>query len=409
MAAGKSTRMKSVIPKATHPICGRPMLNYVLDLAKSLKIDKTIAVLGYKQEEVRRIIRPGIKIALQRKLLGTADAVKAAMPLLKNFKGTCLILYADNPLLKIETLKKLLQRHAENNAGATLLTAKIKEPAGYGRVLRDKYASICAIAEEKDADEYQKDIKEINTGIMCFNKDRLLDALKTIRPNNRKKEYYLTDAIGAIYKKGGLIENVAISDAQEALGINSRPDLSRANAIMQQRINRQFMDEGVTILGTETVFINYGAQVGQDTMIYPFTVIESDVKIGKRCYIGPFVHLREGSRIEDDVALGNFLEVARSRLGPQTLVKHFGYIGDARIGRAVNIGAGTVTANFDGRRKNTTTIKDGAFIGSDTILVAPVKIGKRAVTGAGTVILKNSNVGDGKTVVGVPARVVKKK
>ena len=407
LAAGKSVRMKSGIPKVLHPICGRPMLGYVLDLVYALKLKNIIVVLGHKHQEVRKLLKPGIKVVRQKRLLGTADAVKEAMPLLKNFKGEVLVLYADNPLFKKETIKKLLGHHIKNNLDATLLTAKMDKPAGYGRVLRDKYASISAIVEEKDADDFQKDIREINTGIICFNKDRLNDSLKHARPNNRKKEYYLTDTIGILYKKGYIIDSVKINDINEALGINSRGDLAKANSIMRKRINEELMQGGITIVDPDSTFIGFGAKIGRDTTIYPFTVIESNVRIGKRCFIGPFVHLREGAHLEDDVIAGNFLEVVRSKISSGAILKHLGYIGDSRIGHKVNIGAGTVTANFDGKKKNITVIKDKAFIGCDTVLVAPVEVGKRARTGAGCVVTKNKNVPDGATVVGAPARILK--
>jgi len=408
LAAGKSTRMKSEIPKALHPICGRPMLEYVLDLVEDLKIKKAIAVLGYKNQEVRKHLRLGIKVIIQKKLLGTADAVKQALPSLNNFKGTVLVLYADNPLLKKQTLSSLLKTHIENKSAATLLTAQLDKPAGYGRILRDKYSSICAIVEEKDADDFQKDIKEINTGIICFNKNSLSSSLRQVKANNRKREYYLTDTISIIYKKGGLIDSVKIPDADEALGINSRFDLAKANKIMQARINKELMEQGVTIVDPDTAFISYDTLIGIDTTIYPFTVIERNVKIGKYCVVGPFAHLREGTILGDDVVAGNFIETVRTKISPKTLAKHFCYLGDSRIGSSVNIGAGTVTANFDGKRKNATVIEDGALIGCDTIIVAPVKIGRRAITGAGSVVVKNKNVAGGTIVAGVPARPLKK-
>jgi bifunctional UDP-N-acetylglucosamine pyrophosphorylase/glucosamine-1-phosphate N-acetyltransferase len=407
LAAGKSTRMKSDTPKVLHPICARPMIEYVLDMVGDLKIKKVAVVLGHKHEQVRKLLKPGIKMVIQRRLLGTADAVKEALPALRKFKGTVLVLYADNPLVKKETISGLLKHHIENNLDATLLTAQLKKPSGYGRILRDKYSSICAIIEEKDANDYQKDIKEINTGIVCFKKDSLSGALKYVTPNNRKKEYYLTDTIGILYKRSGLIDSVKIQDISEALGINSRSELALANSIMQKRINESLMQNGVTIVDPNTTFISYGTKIGCDTTIYPFTVIERNVKIGKRCQVGPFVHLRENTQLKDDVAIGNFIEIVRSKIATRTKAKHFGYIGDSLIGSQVNIGAGTVTANFDGKRKNKTIIKDNAFIGSDTVIVAPVKIGKRAVTGAGSVVVKNKNVPDGAVVVGVPARLLK--
>ena len=384
------------------------MFGYVLDLVSALKIKKVIAVLGHKQQEVKKLLKPGIKVVIQKRPLGTADAVKQAMPLLRNFRGTVLVLYADNPLLKKETLRELLAYHIKNNLDATLLTAKLDKPAGYGRVLRDKYASICGVVEEKDADDFQRDIQEVNAGIICFHKDRLLDSLKYVRPNNRKKEYYLTDTIAILYKRGFILDSVKINDISEALGINSRSDLAKANSIMQKRINEELMQNGITIVDPDSTFIGFGAKIGRDTTIYPFTVIERNVRIGKGCFIGPFVHLREGTVLSDGVVAGNFLEVVRSKISSGTYLKHLGYIGDARIGRQVNIGAGTVIANFDGRKKNITVIKDKAFIGCDTVLVAPVKIGKAARTGAGCVVTKNKNVADNTTVVGVPARPLKK-
>ena len=407
LAAGKSTRMKSDTPKVLHPICGRPMIGYCLDLVKSLKVSRSVAVLGYKSGEVRKELRHDTKVAIQKKLLGTADAVKNALPHLKNFNGTVLVLYADTPLLKKETIKKLLEHHIKNNLDATLLTAHLEKPDSYGRILRDRYASVCGIVEEKDASLVQKDIKEINTGIICFNKKSLNTALKSVKADNRKKEFYLTDTISIIHKRGGLVEAVKAEDINEALGINSRVDLAKANKIMQQRINESFMLDGVTIVDPDSTFINFGTKIGRDTVIYPFTVIERGVKIGKRCLVGPFVHLREGSELKDEVLAGNFLEIVRSKVGSKTFIKHFGYIGDTQIGKSVNIGAGTVVANFDGKKKNCSKVDDFAFIGSDSVLIAPVKIGKAAITGAGSIVLKNTIVSRGSVVAGVPAKPLK--
>lgn len=409
LAAGKGKRMKSEIPKVLHPVCGRPMFGYVLDVVKDSKIGKVIAVLGYKHKEVRKFLVPGVEVVLQKEQKGTADAVKQALPLLKNFDGAVLVLYGDTPLLTKETISRLIRRHSENNSSATLLTALVDKPAGYGRVLRDRYSGVCGIIEEKDADEFQKDIKEVNTGIVCFDKKKLTQAVRQIKPNNRKKEYYLTDAIDILYKNECLIESVNLPDIEEAMGINSRLELAKANSIMQKRINDDFMEAGVSIVDPASCFINYGTRIGPDTVIYPFTVIDKDVKIGSRCSIGPFVHLRDGVCLEDDVFLGNFLEVVRSRIGSKTFVKHFSYVGDTNVGRRVNIGAGTVTANFDGKNKHLTVIENDAFIGSHSVLIAPVKIGKKSVTAAGSVVTKNMNVGDGQVVAGVPAKLMLKK
>ncbi|MFH1441910.1 MAG: NTP transferase domain-containing protein [Candidatus Omnitrophota bacterium] len=421
LAAGKGKRMKSEMPKVLHPVCGRPMIGYVFDLAKDLKPYKTIVVLGHKYKEVQDFIqcrggpcvRPfighNIKSVVQKQLIGTADAVQQALSLLKSFSGNVLVLYGDVPLLKKETIEKLLKQHIENKSIATLMTANVADASGYGRIIRDKYWSICSIVEDKDANEFQKEIKEINTGIVCFDKDKLSRALKNVRADNRKKEYYLTDVIGILYKMGFLIDYMNLADINEALGINSRVDLAKANSFMRQRINKKYMEQGVTIIDPVSTHINHGVEIGIDTVIYPFTVIEKNVKIGNKCSIGPFARLREGTRLDNNVVVGNFLEIARSKLGQNTLAKHFSYIGDSIIGQGVNIGAGTVTANFDGKNKNTTIIKDEAFIGSDTVLVAPVKIGKGAKTGAGSVVTRNNNVADYKTVAGVPARNIKQK
>jgi bifunctional UDP-N-acetylglucosamine pyrophosphorylase/glucosamine-1-phosphate N-acetyltransferase len=385
------------------------MLGYVLDLVKGLRPSRTIAVVGYKSEEVKKIIGPGARVVIQQGLRGTGDAVRQAEKALQGFKGAVLVLYGDTPLLKAETIRRLLKRHRESAPAATLLTVTCDNPAGYGRIIRDKYFSISGVAEDKDADDYQKSINEINSGIICFNKADLFRALRSLRPNNAKKEYYLTDAISWFYKEGRLIESVGIKDMNEALGINSRRDLAAANRAMQKRINEKLMQQGVSIIDPDSAFISFGTQIGADSTIYPFTVVERDVRIGKSCSVGPFVHLREGTRLEDNALVGNFIEIVRSRIGKRTILKHFSYLGDTRVGQDVNIGAGTVTANFDGRQKHLTVIKDKAFIGSDTVLVAPVKVGRGAKTGAGAVVTKRHNVADNTVVAGVPAKVIKNK
>ncbi|MDD5254631.1 MAG: NTP transferase domain-containing protein [Candidatus Omnitrophica bacterium] len=410
LAAGEGKRMKSALPKVLHPVCARPMLGYVLDLVKQLKPKKTITVVGHGRHQVEEFLRGARTLVVrQKKLLGTADAVKQALARLSGSSGTVLVLYGDTPLLKAGTVEQLLDAHAKSRADITLLTARMDKPAGYGRILRDKYGSICGIAEEKDADDFQKETKEINTGIMCFNTRSLKEALKLIKPSPRTKEYYLTDAISILYRRGGIIEGVVLEDAQEAMGINSRKELSVASSLMQGRINDGLMERGVTIVHPPSACIAYGTRIGRDTVIYPFTVIERGVKIGNRCSIGPFIHLREGTTLGNEVVAGNFLEVVRSSVGAKSFIKHFSYIGDSRLGRSVNIGAGSVTANFDGLKKGNTVIGDNAFIGSDTVLVAPVKIGARAKTGAGCVVTRGKQVPPGSTVIGIPARPLVKK
>ncbi|MGE5307560.1 MAG: DapH/DapD/GlmU-related protein, partial [Deltaproteobacteria bacterium] len=249
---------------------------------------------------------------------------------------------------------------------------------------------------------------EINTGIICFDRKKLARRLGRVRPNNRKKEYYLTDVIGILVRDGEIVESVETPAGMEALGVNSRVELAQANEVMRQRINEKHMKNGVSIIDSASTFISYDARIGSDTVIYPFTVIEKNVKIGVRCSVGPFCRLRPGTRLKDDVTAGNFIEISRSHLQKGARAKHFGFIGDARIGARANIGAGTVTANYDGAHKNISRIGEEAFIGSDTVLVAPVAVGKGARTGAGAVLVKKK-VPAGKTFVGVPARQLKRK
>ena len=408
LAAGKGERMKSRLPKVLHPVCGRPMLLYVLDAAKELRLSGAVVVLGYKHEEVRKVLPPSVKSALQPQMRGTADAVARGLPQLKGFKGDILVLYGDTPLLTAATIKRLMARHSQSGAAATILTAVMDDAAGYGRILRDTRGMITGIVEDKDADAFQKTIKEINTGIICFNGERLAQCLKLVRPNNRKKEYYLTDVIGILVKKNELVESVETPSAKEALGVNSRVELAEANTVMRYRINEIHMKNGISIIDPASAFISHGTRIGSDTIIYPFTVIEKDVKIGKRCSIGPFCRLRPGTRLRDDVSAGNFIEISRSHLSQGTRAKHFGFIGDARIGCRVNIGAGTVTANYDGIHKSITRLGDKVFIGSDTVLVAPCAVGKGGRTGAGSVVVKKK-IPAGATYVGVPAKPLKKK
>jgi len=410
LAAGKGERMKSKLPKVLHPLAGRPMLDYVLDLAKSLKPKYKICVVGHKFEMVGEYIeerKEGFRIVIQKRLLGSADAVKQAKSSLRNFRGTVLVLYGDNPLVRPQTVSKLIQHHRRLNAQATLLAATLDNPKGLGRIIRDTANNICRVVEEVQANDYEKDIKEVNTGIVCFEKDMLYRALTRVKLNPRKKEYCLTDVIQILYKQKALIKSLKLEGPQEATGINSQAELSKAEKIMQKRLLEALMEKGVRIVDPESTKVCWDTRIQKDTIVFPFTVIESNVKIGKACLIGPFCHLREGVVIRDNSVVGNFTELSRTKLGRGTLAKHFCYLGDARIGKKVNIGAGTVTANFDGKKKNVTTIKDNAFIGSNSTLIAPVKVGKRATTGAGSVVTRNRDVPSGVTVVGVPAKPLK--
>jgi len=409
LAAGEGIRMKSSLPKVLHNICGKPMLEYLIDNVNSIGINKVVVIVGHKAKLVKKQIG-GIKCIVQNELLGTGDAVsKARSALLKDNKiDNVLILYGDTPLLSQEIIKKLVEKHVSSNAGATLLTAQLKNPTGYGRVIRSSCGKIVKIVEELDASIYEKIIEEINVGVYCFSKRALFYGLEKIKPDNKKEEYYLTDTIEVLTKANILVESVTTNNAEEFLGVNTRVELGKAELVMRKRILCRIMDGGVTIIDPANTYIEHGVEIKKDTVIYPYTFIENNVKIGYNCNIGPFARLRPGTVIEDRVGIGNFVEIVRSSIGQNTKIRHQCYIGDTVIGKNVNIGAGTIVANYDGKEKHKTIIEDNAFIGTGTILIAPVKIGKGAVTGAGSVVTRNKNVPAGKTVVGIPARLLDK-
>lgn len=409
LAAGKSTRLRSNIPKVCHPILGRPMLSYVIDVVKEAGIKEVFVVLGYKRDLVKKILPKDIKCIIQQNQRGTADAVRSTEKKLKRYKGDILVVYGDHPLLRSETLRELISYHKKGDFDCTLLIASLINPSGYGRIIRDKDNRIIRIIEELDCSEAELSICEVNPGVLCFKSDILFEALRDIKINERKKEFYLTDIIKILSERGKKIGDIPSAfPEEEGLGVNTQMDLIRASEFMRKRKISELTSRGVRIISPETTFVDFDVKIGKGTVIYPFTIIESSVKIGKNCSIGPFSRIREGTVIKDSVELGNFVEIVRSDVKEKTKIKHFSYLGDARIGRYVNIGAGVVTANFDGKRKNLTYIKDRAFVGSDTILVAPVKVGRSAVTGAGCVITKKKDVPDNAIVVGVPAKILKK-
>ena len=412
LAAGKGTRMKSDIPKVLHTVAGKALIEYAIDLVMAVGSLKICLVLGHQVEGVKKFLQKKGKVfdvAVQKKLLGTADAVRSAAGFFRSHRGHVLILCGDTPLLCNKTVDDLVKRHFKSRAACTLLTAVVEKSDGYGRILRDASGKVTGIREHNDANKIEKNIKEINVGVYCFESGVLFESLKQIKMNPQKKEFYLTDIIGILVKRDVKIESVSTQDWREGLGVNTREDLATAEGILRQRILKSFMLSGVTIVDPQTTYIHEDVKIGTDTTIRPFTVIENDVRIGQRCSIGPFARLRPGSRIANGVEVGNFAEVSRSQIGERSLMKHFGFIGDAEVGRNVNIGAGTVTANFDGKTKNKTIISDQAFIGSDSILVAPVKIGKKAITGAGCVVTKGKIIPDESIVVGVPGKVISKK
>jgi len=401
--------MKSQVPKVLHPVCGRPLIQYVLEVAKAVGSLKICAVLGYQHELVRQSLPKGIVSVVQKNLLGTADAVKSAAAFLKGYRGDVLILCGDTPLLTKETVKRLIQKHRTAKAACTFLTAVVDDPTGYGRIIRGKAGAVLAIREHKDATEVERNIGEINVGVYCFGCPELREAIKSVKLNPKKKEFYLTDIIEILVGQGSLVTTVETPSAQEGLGINDREDLAVSAAVLRQRILKNFMVEGVTIVDPQTTYIAADVKIGEDTTIHPFTVIENDVRIGKNCVIGPFARVRPGTKIADEVQVGNFAEVSRTHLGKQTLMKHFSFLGDARVGVKVNIGAGVVTANYDGKNKNVTQIADGAFVGSDSILIAPVKVGKKAITGAGCVVKPGTVIPPQGVIVGVPGRILRRR
>ncbi|MCK5178382.1 MAG: bifunctional UDP-N-acetylglucosamine diphosphorylase/glucosamine-1-phosphate N-acetyltransferase GlmU, partial [Candidatus Omnitrophica bacterium] len=306
-------------------------------------------------------------------------------------------------------VKRIVQKHKKSKTVCTFLTAVVHDPKGYGRIIRGNGGGVVAIREDKDAVGFERDIAEINVGVYCCESKELFNALKEIKMNKKKKEFYLTDIIEFFFEKGLKVATVETEDPFEGLGINTREDLAMAETILRQKILKDFMLQGVTIVDPSMTYIDVNAKIGYDTVIYPFTFIEADVRIGSNCQIGPFARIRSGTRIEKKVEIGNFTEVSRAKVGSGTFMKHFSFVGDSSIGENVNIGAGMVTANFDGQQKHPTKIADGAFIGSGAILVAPAKIGKKAVIGAGSVVPKGKTIPDGSVAVGVPAKIISKK
>lgn len=407
LAAGEGTRMNSELPKILHKIYKKPLLGYILDTLKYLKVKRIITIVGYKAELTIDYLKGQSEIVKQKRRLGTADALKEAEKKLYDFKENILTLYADTPLIKFETLSRLINTHRNSKASCTILTSVLKNPTGYGRILRDDNGDILKIIEEKDASLYEKVIEEVNTGVYCFKAKDLFESLKEIKPNNVKNEYYLTDIVQIFVRKGLKVESIQTDDHEEILGINSRQDLALAHKVIRERIQNRIIEKGVTIIDPGTTHIDMDVEIGKDTVIEPFVRIEEDVRIGKRCYIGPFVHIRPQTVIKDGVKLGNFVEVVRSKIDTGTKINHLSYIGDAEIGKNVNIGAGSVTANYDSTKKNKTIIEDNTFIGCGTVLVAPVKIGKNVITGANCVVTKGE-VKDNTVVVGVPARILRK-
>ena len=422
LAAGLGTRMKSGTIKILHRAAGRPIIDYVLDLASDLCPTPPVMVVGYQREAVQKCVGTRARYAVQEQQLGTGHAVLQAAQHVDPTKRV-MILSGDVPLTRIETLRRLLEEHERSGNALTLLTMQLAEPAMYGRIIRDGQGGVVRIVEAKDATDEQKRIQEVNAGIYVFNGEHLFDNLRNLRPENAQKEYYLTDLLSVIRDAGHRVGAVVADDAIEALGVNSRGELAQVEREIQRRVVERLMSEGVTFRNPTTVVIDSTVTIGPDSVVYPFVTLEGTTRIGEGCVIdpgvhlnnvtvgddvhiktgtvaedaiiedeasvGPYAHLRPGTKLGRRVKVGNFVETKKAVFGEGAKASHLSYIGDADVGAEVNIGAGTITCNYDGVNKHKTTIEEGAFIGSDSQLVAPVRIGRGAYVGAGSTVTKD--------------------
>jgi bifunctional UDP-N-acetylglucosamine pyrophosphorylase / glucosamine-1-phosphate N-acetyltransferase len=427
LAAGKGTRMNSARPKVLHRVAGLPMIDHVIATAAVLQPCSTTVVVGHQAASIEAALAGhGLTFVVQEPQLGTAHALLTAGPVLSDAAGTLVLLSGDVPLLSAQTLRMLIDRHVSTQAVATIVTAVVDRPHGYGRIVRSG-EQIAGIVEERDATSAERAIREINSGIYAFSLEGLFDAVRNIASRNAQREYYLTDLV-AIYRSLALrVETVTVPNPDEIRGINSRHELADVSRIMRQQKNAELMDEGVTIEDPATAYVDRHVTIGQDTIIHPCVSIEGHTTIGAGCEIhsgvrivdsqigdrvtvhdhcvitgarladdsavGPFARLRSGADIRERAKVGNFVELKKTVLGAGSKSMHLAYLGDATIGEKVNIGAGTITCNYDGVRKNPTVIEDGAFVGSDSQLIAPVTIGKDAYIGSGTTIREDVPAG----------------
>src|ERR1035437_1879958 len=424
LAAGKGTRLKSALAKVLHRAGGRPLVEHVVRACQPLKAREIIAVVGHQAEDVAAAVAPlGVKAALQQPQRGTGHAMLVARRAIPPHAKFAILLPGDAPLIRTVTLAALARAHRETGAAATILSAEIENPAGYGRIVRRDDGSVSAIVEDSALTGDQRAIREINSSIYCFSLEKLWPCLGSLKPRNVHKELYLTDAIAVLREKGENVQAVLAADPEEVLGCNTRADLAAVDAVFRRRKRAAMMDAGVTIELPETVLIDPEVTAGADTRIEPCVQLLGKTRIGAGCTIrtgsvladavlednglvkpysmviashlsrgaqvGPFAHLRDGARLEENARVGNFVEVKKSVLGEGVKAMHLTYLGDARVGSGTNIGAGTITCNYDGVRKHPTTIGKRVFIGSDTALVAPVRVGNGAYIGAGSIITKN--------------------
>lgn len=440
LAAGHGTRMKSKLPKMLHPLAGKPLVMYALEAAASLGGEPPVVVVGHGEDAVREAVGPLARFAVQEQQLGTAHAVLAAESLVRaDAPDLVLVTYADMPLVLPETLRRLVELQRANPGPMSMITVRMDDPHGFGRVLRHPDGSVAAVVEEAVATPEQLAVKELNVSMFCFRADWLWPALRRIQVSP-KGEYYLTDIVEVAVRDGQRVEAFCSDDVDQVIGINTRVHLAEAEALLRGRINRRWMEAGVTIVDPLTTHIGPDVALGQDTVVWPNTYLRGHTTVGEDCVIGPdtviedsqvgsgcrvlasylecatlednvrmgpFCHLRPHAYLSKGVKMGNFGEVKNATLGPDVHMGHFSYIGDAEIGAHSNIGAGTVTCNFDGHGKYKTVIGEHAFIGSDTMLIAPISVGARANTGAGSVV--THDVPDDVTVIGVPARPLRVK
>lgn len=407
LAAGLGKRTKVSLPKVLLPLCGRTLAVCVLDATDALHPDRTIVVLHHQKEKVQQALagRRNTTFVDQGRPLGTGHAVVVALAALGAFSGDVLVVYGDCPLITTATLQAL--RDARGHAPCALLTAHPDDPSGLGRILRGDDGMLVAIREEKDCSPPERATTEINAGCYCFDAEALRPALERLQPDNAQGEYYLTDVVAQFVAAGQQVPTLHADDADEVLGVNSLADLAVARLSMQERILLEHLGNGVLISDPSTTYIDHGVTIGADTRILPCTVIGTGCAIGRHCEVGPFAHLRAGTVLEDGAEIGNFVEAKKTRVGAGSKAKHLTYLGDATIGAHANIGAGTITANYDGVSKHETHIGDRSFVGSGTVIVAPSQLGAGSMTGAGAIVKRGSRIGDGELWVGVPARLLK--